>query len=93
MKKDTGKIGDKCFWYAFGMANNTPASATFLLDLNQPEAGAILFTEDTNGGEARRSVKHMDMEGVATNDRRRNGGWSFERLDLKPDKPVRKEDK
>jgi hypothetical protein len=83
--KTTGNAGDDCFWYAFGLPNNTPLPAKFLLDLERPEAGAILFVFDEVGGDVRRSVKHMSVE-VTDTDRRRNGGWSYDRLDKRPEK-------
>lgn len=86
--KTVGQTGDDCFWYAFGDKSNTPLPAKFLLDQDRAEAGAVLYVFDETGVQVRRSVKHIGLN-VTHTDRRRNGGWSFERLDLKkPDKKV-----
>ncbi len=78
--RTSGWVGEMCYWYPFGLDNNVPRPAYFLQDCPSGN-GAMLCTLDEHGTETMRAVKHMSME-VADNDRRRNGGWSFERVDI-----------
>jgi hypothetical protein len=80
--RTSGSKGESCFWYAFGLEDNEPLPAIFLFDCKEG-SGATLIVFDEVGTDTRRSVKHMSIEATTANDRRRNGGWSFERSDLR----------
>jgi hypothetical protein len=80
--KTTAKKGDSVFWYAFGLEDNEPLTAIMLFDVEDGH-GATLVVFDEVGTDTRRAVKHMLHEDATSIDRRRNGGWSFERSDLR----------